>query len=144
MTSGSPAWEGMSPWEKAAEWQAVSPEIAAQVVGLATRQREASLEEDRKQKAHERELQRLDAEHGRLMDRRRWVLSVVATTGGLVNVLALCAVAWHYADTGNLVPGLTVFGAGTALTASVWAFARVSAPRSGIPRRSTTVDSIPQ
>lgn len=110
---GTAAWESLAPWEKAAEWQSASPDIAAQVMALATQHAE-----------HQWKLQREAAEHRRQMDVRLWWTQTIGFIFGMCNVAALAAVAWHYADTGNVIPGLAMFGAGTGLTAGIYAVGR--------------------
>ncbi|MGN9889307.1 hypothetical protein [Micromonospora sp. L31] len=106
-------WESLAPWEKAAQWQDVAPHIADQVMALAVKHAE-----------HNWQLQREQAEHLRRMDVRLWITQLVALGGGLLDVAILAVVAWHYADTGNVVPGLLTFGAGAGLTAGTYAVGR--------------------
>ncbi|TCO56808.1 hypothetical protein EV192_106283 [Actinocrispum wychmicini] len=76
------------------------------------------------------------AEHERKMDVRVWITQIVALAVGLVNVILLALVAWHYADTGNVVPGLTVFGAGAGLTAGAYGVGKMLGNRAA--RNKTT------
>jgi uncharacterized membrane protein len=111
---GGPApWESLAPWEKAAEWHAVAPDISQQVMTLARQHAE-----------HQWNLDNENAIHRRKMEARLWWTQLIGLIGGMGNVAALALVAWHYADTGNIVPGLAMFGAGTSLTAGVYAIGR--------------------
>ena len=107
--SQTASWQSLAPWEKAAQWREAAPDIADQVMLLATRHAE-----------HQWRMQKDQAQHERKMDVRRWMTQLVALVIGLGDVAALAAVAWHYADTGNVVPGLAMFGAGTTLTAGAY------------------------
>lgn len=58
--------------------------------------------------------------HDRSMDIRLWWTQLLGIIGGLACIGGLIAVAWHYADSGNLTPGLAIFGMGSGLTAGVY------------------------
>lgn len=107
------AWETMTPWEKAAQWHAAAPHIADEVMLLA-----------KEHAQHQWKLEIEKARHDQKMDVRLWVTQIVALLIGFLNVAVLAVVAWHYADTGNIVPGLTVFGAGTGLTIGAYSVGR--------------------
>ncbi|WP_422750754.1 hypothetical protein [Micromonospora sp. WMMD1219] len=102
-------WETLTPWEKAAQWQDAAPQIADQVVELAKRHAE-----------HQWQMELEKAAHDRMMDKRLWLTQIATVSIGFINVIALAFVAWHYADTGNVAPGLAMFGAGTGLTAGTY------------------------
>jgi hypothetical protein len=83
--------------------------------------------------AHAEHQWRLESElaaHRRRMDVRLWYAQMVAFVVGLIDVAALALVAWHYADTGNAVPGLAMFATGTGLTAGTVVAGRALASRS--------------
>lgn len=128
MTSSAPStgesWQGLAPWEKAAEWHKTAPHIADSVLALAQREAELRWKLLEETSVHERTLSQENAAHKRLTDTRVWIAQLLTSLGGLLNVAILAIVAWHYADTGNVVPGLTVFGAGAALTAGSYAAGR--------------------
>ncbi|MFI6073827.1 hypothetical protein ACIA5C_19860 [Actinoplanes sp. NPDC051343] len=109
----SSSWEGLSPWDKAAQWHLVAPHIAEDVMALA-----------RERAKMQWKVEEEDAAHRRKMETRLWLTQIFGLVGGLLNVAALTVLAWHYADTGNIVPGLTMFGAGSGLTAGVYAVSR--------------------
>ncbi|TCO56919.1 hypothetical protein [Actinocrispum wychmicini] len=119
------SWEDLTPWDKAAEWYSVAPEIAEQVMALAKRHAEHQWAMDQKR-----------AEHEQRMDVRVWVTQLAALAIGLINVLVLAIVAWHYADTGNVVPGLTVFGAGAGLTAGAYGVGKMLGNRAASKKGS--------
>lgn len=116
------SWNDLSPWEKAAQWHEAAPHIADKVMALA--------EESTKQ---ELALEKSREDHRQKMELRLWWIQLLMVFIGLVNIVVLAIVAWHYADTGNVVPGLTVLGAGASLTAGVYGVGRM------IGRRSTAV-----
>lgn len=58
------------------------------------------------------------------MDVRVWITQIVALLIGFLNVAVLAIVSWHYADTGNVGPGLTIFGAGAVPTAGAYGVGR--------------------
>ncbi|MGW2623338.1 hypothetical protein [Micromonospora taraxaci] len=120
------SWESLTPWEKAIQWYDTAPQIADEVMALARRHAE-----------HQWQLDLDRAAHDRLMDKRLWLTQIVTISVGFVNVVALALVAWHYADTGNIVPGLAMFGAGTGLTAGTYAAG--SAVTRSIRRRAAVV-----
>jgi hypothetical protein len=91
------AWESLSPWDKAAEWHEKAPHIADELMALA-----------KIQANHFMELDREAAKHARRMDFRLWITQLIRIVGGLVCMAGLLVVVWHYADTGNVVPGLAI------------------------------------
>jgi uncharacterized membrane protein len=117
---GAGTWESLAPWDKAAQWYGNAPELADEVMALA-----------KQHAAHQWEMEKAEALHRRRMDIRVWMTQVIGMFLGLANVAVLAAVAWHYADTGNVVPGLTTFGAGTAVTAGVLLTGRAVGSRLG-------------
>jgi uncharacterized membrane protein len=110
---GSGEWESLAPWDKAAEWHATAPHIADELMALAKQQAE-----------HLRRLDREEQRHLHKMDVRLWITQLVGMVGGIICIAGLIIVAWHYADTGNVVPGLAIFGIGTGLTAGVYGVGR--------------------
>jgi hypothetical protein len=120
-------WESLAPWEKAAQWHEAAPHIADQVMELAVKHAE-----------HQWQLEDDYACHRRLMETRLWMTQLVGLILGLMDVAILGVVAWHYADTGNLVPGLAIFGAGASLTAGTYITARTIA-RKASPKVMPTI-----
>jgi hypothetical protein len=57
------------------------------------------------------------AEHEERMDHRLFVCQLLGILGGIVSVALFAVVSWHYADVGQVVPGLTALGLGTGVTA---------------------------
>jgi hypothetical protein len=114
----------MAPWEKAAQWREVAPELAGEVVALAKRHAE-----------HLWKLEVEEAAHRQRMDVRIWITQVVGHVLGLASVAAFAVVAWHYSDVGRTGPGIATLGIGTAATATVFALGRATRP-------TTSVDSI--
>jgi hypothetical protein len=86
---------------------------------------------------HQWVLESKELEHAHKMDTRVWVTQFVGLILGFVNVIVLAVVAWHYADTGNLVPGLAVFSTGAGATASVYGIGWAIAKRQSRRRAST-------
>lgn len=117
------AWESLAPWEKAAQWHDAAPHISGEVMALAKQHAE-----------HQWQMERDAAAHKRLMDKRRWISQLLALGMGLVNVSVLSLVAWHYADTGNIAPGLATFGAGGGLTAGAYFVGRGMLTQRGTQR----------
>jgi hypothetical protein len=70
------------------------------------------------------QLDRQEAQHAHKMDVRLWWTQLIGMIGGLLCIAGLVVVAWHYADTGNVVPGLAIFGLGTALTGGIYGVGR--------------------
>jgi hypothetical protein len=108
------AWESLSPWDKAAQWHEKAPHIADELMALA-----------KIQANHFMELDREAAEHARRIDFRLWIAQLIRIVGGLVCMAGLIVVAWHYADAGNVVPGLAIFGMGSGLVAGVYGIGKV-------------------
>lgn len=106
-------WESLAPWDKAAEWHASAPHIADRLMELAQRQAD-----------HLMALDRREADHRQAMDLRLWRTQLIGMIGGLLCIAGLIVVAWHYADTGNIVPGLAIFGMGAGLTAGIYGSGR--------------------
>ena len=134
-TSESPrkwgtSWNDLSPWDKAAQWQEVSPQIAKKVMELAEEATKSELEMDRKREAHRIAMERICEAHRQKMELRAWWAQIAAFAVGFLNVSILAVVAWHYADSGGIVPGLTVFGAGVSLTAGAYGMGRVAVRKS--------------
>ncbi len=136
----SAPWDSLPPWDKAAQWHRIAPHVADEMMALSRelglKQWEFQLGEAR----HRRGMEIALAEHQRLMDVRLWVTQIVAMAVGLANIGVLALVAWHYADAGNLAPGLTVFGAGASVTIAVLAVARSIANRMGKPLPVTAAE----
>lgn len=143
--TGSPqssSWENLDPWEKAAQWHRVSPEISEKLLEIAADRAREHMARDRaratfememaeRQASCERELAERQAsfdmklseskeKHSQAMDIRLWWTQLIGLIGGLLCIAGLIAVAWHYADSGNLIPGLAVFGMGSGLTAGIY------------------------
>jgi hypothetical protein len=62
------------------------------------------------------ETERIQAEHMRRMDLRIWVTQLATLVLCFANIVALAVVGWHFADTGNVIPGITAAATGTGLT----------------------------
>ncbi|HEX8865763.1 MAG TPA: hypothetical protein VF821_08910, partial [Lentzea sp.] len=90
-------------------WHAKAPHISDKLIELAEEHARAQWE-----------LEKMRELHSQRMDLRRWWAQMAMLLMGLCNVVVLALVAWHYADTGNVVPGLTIFGAGAGLTAGAF------------------------
>jgi uncharacterized membrane protein len=103
-------WESLAPWEKAAQWREVAPQIADEVMLLA-----------KQQATHRWTIELADAEHRRRMEVRVWATQICGYVLNLLSVLMLSAVAWHYADKGHFLPGLAALGAGSIGTGAVFA-----------------------
>ncbi len=128
MMSASPtgsAWEGLDPWEKAAQWLDTAPEFADEIRDLARQH----AQDKRMMDKHRMQMELDAAAHSRLMQTRLWWTQMLIALLSMINVAVLSAVAWHYADTGNVVPGLTLFGAGAGVTAGIYATGRTLAEK---------------
>lgn len=126
MTEGRSEWESLAPWVKASQWYEVAPHIADQVMELAQKRAKEQMALEREQAKHRIALERERAEHARRMDTRIWITQLVALFLCLVNIAAFSVVGWHYADTGNIVPGLTFAATSASLTIGMFAVARRS------------------
>jgi hypothetical protein len=135
MTSGAESWTALDPFEKARRWVKVSPQIADMLIRQAATHADQMLQLESEKQHHEmklaelnsqhtRELANLNAQHVREMDVRRWRTQLVGTLGGLLCILCLIGVAWVYAESGNVVPAVTIFALGTGLTAGVYGVQR--------------------
>lgn len=117
-------WETLDPWDKAAKWQKVSPEVSAELLRIAGKRADDRLALEHRQAEANMELARRAQDHSQLMDVRLWLTQLVGIVGGLLCIAGLIVVAWHYADTGNIAPGIAVFSLGTGLTAGVFGVGR--------------------
>ncbi|MFV2083060.1 hypothetical protein [Micromonospora sp. LOL_021] len=119
-------WESLDPWEKAAQWEASSPEISAEVMNLARQRAE-----------HQMRLEEKRVDHEQRMDIRRWAAQLITIGLGTLNTVLLVVLAWHYADSGQIWPGLAMFGAGSGLTAGAYAVGRsIGGPRERVAQSS--------
>ena len=107
-------WTSLSPWEKAAQWAEVAPQIADQVQQIATRFA-----------GHQMAMERERHEHEMRMDVRFFYVQLVAYILGTLNGLLYVLVAWRYADSGHFGPGAVVLGAGAGVTGGLLALGRV-------------------
>lgn len=125
MTASS--WTSLDPWEKAARWQKVSPEVAAAMLELAkdhAKQRmvldrlaeEHRMDLERAAERHRIEQEKLLQAHRTKMDTRLWYTQFA---GLIINAVSLTVLAVIVARLGReaVVPALTVLGAGGGLTA---------------------------
>jgi len=126
------SWESLAPWDKAAEWQKAAPEIAEKVMELATQHAR-----------HRWSLEKRLAEHVERMDKRIWMTQVFGLCGGFLSTVMLAIVSWHYADTGNVFPGLVTAGAGAGLTAGVYAVGRALGKRRIDVNAANAITQIP-
>jgi hypothetical protein len=85
----------------------------------------------RQQAEHLMQLDWEEAQHAQKMDVRLWWTQLVGMIGGLLCIAGLIVVAWHYADAGNVVPGLAIFGLGTGLTGGIYGFGRAISKQQG-------------
>jgi len=131
-------WQSLDPFEKAAQWREADPKGADKLLELAEKRGNAEMERDRRQAEHKMELERSQAKHLESMDIRLWRTQLIGIVGGLLCIGGLIAVAWHYADSGNLVPGLGIFGIGSGLTAAVYGVGRSISNEMPAKKRSRT------
>src|SRR5689334_19950696 len=82
-------WQTMNPFEQAVAWKDVAPDIS------------------------ERMLRHYDRQNT-----RAFILQCIDRVVGLMLVIGLGFVAWHYADVGAPVSGLAVFGSGAAASSA--------------------------
>jgi hypothetical protein len=120
MSEGGVSWREMDPWEKARRWQKVSPEMTRELVKQAAAHTDQLMKLEAERTRHALRLAEKNAQHLREMDVRRFRLQLIGTVGGLICIIGLILVAWLYADTGNIVPGLAIFGLGSGLTAGIY------------------------
>ena len=117
-SSSDSTWEGMSPWEKAAEWSAAVPEIADKVMALATKHAE-----------HQWRMDEQNARHQRKMDILLWCTQLLGLIGGLACVVIFAMVGWHTSSGGHPIVGIGTFLLGTGLTAGVYGVGRSMSKR---------------
>jgi hypothetical protein len=121
MTStGSTAWEGLAPWEKAHQWMKAAPELAGEVVEMGRLRALQVWELDQKRIEHQQALELAESAHRHKQEFRLWLLQLISVLGGFLAVAANAIIAYKYAASGNVVPGLAVFAAGGALTSGIY------------------------
>jgi hypothetical protein len=131
MTDSQDDWRKMDPWEKARRWQKVSPEITTALVAQAAAHADEQMKIEAEQARHamriaedrtkhDMQLAKESADHIHELNRRHARLQLIGTIGGLACIVGLILVAALYANTGNIVPGLAIFGLGTGLTAGIY------------------------
>jgi hypothetical protein len=115
-TQDRSAWSTLDPWEKAAKWIKVAPELAPDLVAMAKMHADHRLQEEHRDAEHRRRLETERATHDRKMDTRLWWthMATLAVNGASLLVLAVLAARF---GKDALVPALTVLGAGGGLTA---------------------------
>ena len=60
----------------------------------------------REEAVFRRNLEKEEQRHRQEMDRRIWRTKLIGMIGGLLCIAALIAVAWRYAESGNILPGV--------------------------------------
>ena len=103
-------WEGLGPWERAAEWGKANPELVKEMIPLARLHLEAAMK------------RREDASrHTRRMDLLVWTAGALNAVVGLVNVFVVTRVALTFAPQQGGYAGLTIAGAGTGMALANYA-----------------------
>jgi hypothetical protein len=95
-------------------------EHADKKLRLETEQAKHKMHLDEVQAMHSMQLEAENSKHLREMDRRRWWVQLVSTVGGLGCIGLLITVAWQFAHTGNVLPGIAIFTLGGGLIAGVY------------------------
>ncbi|MEV4417294.1 hypothetical protein [Catellatospora sp. NPDC049609] len=112
----STSWATLDPWEKAAKWAKVAPELADDVVHMAKVYAEHQMRQEREEANHRFQLERDSADHRAFMDKRLWYTHVFSVALNGISLALLAVIAAKFGKDAT-IPALTVLGAGGGLTA---------------------------
>jgi hypothetical protein len=124
--SGRAEWEGLSPWDKAAQWREAAPEVADEVIALARKYAEKELLLEQERLRHDFEMDARRQAHTERIESRGWWLELLAIIFAFLSLLGSLAVSWRFTNQGHAYPGLGVLGAGSAISAGTYLAGRRS------------------
>ncbi|GAA1501693.1 hypothetical protein GCM10009827_011910 [Dactylosporangium maewongense] len=110
-------WRDLATWDRLAEWEKASPGTAGELI----------------------ELLKAERRHAHRLAWADWAKQCAGVVLGFGCVLTMAWLAWHYAELGSPVEGVTVMGAGTASTVAIFVTGRYVGQRR--PRGSGTPDA---
>ncbi|MEU5726784.1 hypothetical protein ABZ783_33910 [Micromonospora sp. NPDC047738] len=112
-------WTSLDPWDKAARWLKVAPELSADIVEMAKDQAHHAMEIERQRALLDDDLRRREAAHRELMDRRLWWTQMTGVALNFICLMTLVVVAIRVGDE-SVLAAISVLGAGGGVTAASW------------------------
>ena len=144
----SSAWESLTPWEKAKEWQEANPELANEIISMGRARATMVWQLEREEAEHRHLLDLAEMEHRHALEARRseqialsgkrlWITQMVALFACVASIGLNGILSYRYAQFGNPVPGLAVFGAGGLVTGGAYLVSRTATQQLTSPEEST-------